>query len=273
MGFVRFVLWEKKIIMIPKTIHYCWFGRNEKPKLIKKCIDSWKKYCVDYEIIEWNEDNFDIEINAYVKEAYREKKWSFVSDYARLWIVYNYGGVYLDTDVELIREIDDLLVNKAFFGTEDGKYIATGLGFGAEPYNVIVKAMMVDYNSLHFFKADGTCDMLPCPMRNTNSIKKIIEIDKFDKIIYTSYATFYPKEFFCPLDYLTRTMSKTPYTYSIHWYDASWLSKDQYKLRKKRILIYKVDRLKHFPNRILLHLLGEKTYTKLKGIISKLFDF
>ena len=105
--------------MIPKVIHYCWFGNNPKPKMVKKCINSWKKYCSDYEIIEWNENNFDVNYCDYVKEAYEAKKWAFVSDFARLWIIYNCGGIYLDTDVEIIRNLDELLNDKAFFGFED----------------------------------------------------------------------------------------------------------------------------------------------------------
>ena len=104
--------------MIPKKIHYCWVGGNSKPPLVKKCIQSWKKYCPDYEIIEWNESNYDISKNIYMKQAYEAKKWAFVTDYMRLDIIYEHGGIYLDTDVELIKNIDDLLSNEAFAGIE-----------------------------------------------------------------------------------------------------------------------------------------------------------
>ena len=123
---------------IPKVIHYCWFGGNPKPKLVQKCIHSWKKYCPDYEIIEWNESNFDISsCPLYVRQAYDVKKWAFVSDYARLKIIHTCGGIYLDTDVELIKSLDSLLEYNAFFGFEDGKYVATGLGFGAVSDNCV----------------------------------------------------------------------------------------------------------------------------------------
>lgn len=121
--------------MIPKKIHYCWFGRGEKPKLAKKCIQSWKKYCPDYEIIEWNEDNFDIDQYPYLRWCYDNKKWAFLSDFARLLVVYQNGGIYFDTDVELIKTPDELLGCNAFFGFENDKNIATGLGFGAEARN------------------------------------------------------------------------------------------------------------------------------------------
>ena len=116
--------------MIPKTIHYCWFGRGELSTKAKKCIQSWKKYCPDYEIIEWNEDNFDVNQNEYTKKVYAEKKFAFLSDYARLKIVYEQGGIYLDLDVEIIKPFCDLLDNKAFFGFENNEYVASGLGFG-----------------------------------------------------------------------------------------------------------------------------------------------
>ena len=131
--------------MIPKIIHYCWFGRNPKPELAVKCIKSWKKRCPDYEIIEWNEDNFDISsCPLYVRQAYEAKKWAFVSDYVRLKVVYDEGGVYLDTDVELKKGLDALLAYDAYFGFEDGTHVNTGLGFGAVKGAPILKEMMQD---------------------------------------------------------------------------------------------------------------------------------
>ena len=127
--------------MIPKKIHYCWFGRGEKPKLAQKCIASWKKYCPDYEIIEWNENNFDVNMNGYTKWCYENKKYAFLSDYVRLLAVYKNGGLYFDTDVELIRNTDFLLNDQAFFGFEtDGTEVSnpknadinSGLRFGCE---------------------------------------------------------------------------------------------------------------------------------------------
>lgn len=136
--------------MIPKIIHYCWFGGNPKPDLIKQCIDSWKKYCPDYQLIEWNESNFDINCNPYVKAAYEDKKWAFVSDYARLYIVYNQGGVYLDTDVLLHNGIDELLKNSCWMASDDVRYISTGLGFGAEKGNWLIKAIMEAYEGYEY---------------------------------------------------------------------------------------------------------------------------
>lgn len=136
--------------MIPKVIHYCWFGKNGKPELIKKCIASWKEYCPDYEIIEWNESNFDISSIPYVAQAYADKKWAFVSDYVRLYAIYNHGGIYLDTDVILHHRIDDLLQYSCWLASDDVRYINTGLGFGAEKGNVLIESMMNAYKDYEY---------------------------------------------------------------------------------------------------------------------------
>ena len=229
--------------MIPKVIHYCWFGKNPKPELMKRCISSWRKYCPDYEIIEWNEENFDISKNPYAKEAYDAKKWAFVTDYARLWIIYSYGGVYLDTDVELIKPLDDLLEKEAFFGFEDEKNINTGLGFGAEKGNKFVECMLKDYDKIHFLKPDGTLDLLPCPIRNTNVVTHYLP-EKFDesKIIELQNDTIYPPEYFCPLSADGKTMKKTRNTRSIHWYSATWLSEDEIVVHEWRLFKNKCTR-------------------------------
>ena len=140
--------------MIPKIIHYCWFGRNPLPELAQKCIASWKKYLPDYEIKEWNEDNFDVNIIPYTAEAYAQKKYAFVSDYARFWIQHKYGGIYFDTDVEVIRPIDDIIARGNFMGFEtdpnsekgdaSNASVNPGLGLGVAPgLGVIIK--LLDY--------------------------------------------------------------------------------------------------------------------------------
>ncbi len=134
--------------MIPKIIHYCWFGGNEKPKLAKKCIESWKKFCPDYEIVEWNEQNVDVNMNAYTKMCYENKKFAFLTDYVRLLVVEKHGGIYFDTDVELLCSFDDMLDNDAFFGFENPEYVNTGVGFGAEKGNLLVTQMLEEYTNL-----------------------------------------------------------------------------------------------------------------------------
>lgn len=146
--------------MIPKTIHYCWFGGNTKSDLVLKCIDSWKKYCPDYTIIEWNESNFNINTAIpYVREAYANKKWAFVSDYTRLWVIYNHGGIYLDTDVLLHAQLDDFLPYGCWLASDDVRYVSTGLGFGAQKGHPLIKAIMDDYNN-HSFSTSTICSYL-----------------------------------------------------------------------------------------------------------------
>ena len=230
--------------MIPKIIHYCWFGRNPKPELMRRCIDSWKKHCPDYEIVEWNEDNFDCSTNDYAREAYEAKKWAFVTDYARLWIVYKYGGIYLDTDVELMKPLDGLLNTPAFFGFEDGESVATGLGFGAEKNNAVVGRMLEDYRGIHFVQEEGSFDKLPCPVRNTASIRHLLPQDiPGGKIIRTEHAVFYPPEYFCPLSSDGIHLKKTKNTYSIHWFSATWLSEEERVVHNYRIFRGKCEKL------------------------------
>lgn len=138
----------------------------KKSELILKCIESWKKQCPNYEIVEWNEENYDIHKNKYMEEAYENKKWAFVSDYARLDIIYNNGGIYLDTDVELIKNLDKIIDGKKAFFCVENEYINTGLGFGAEKGNKILEKLIESYNNITFIKDDGTLDVLSCPVRN-----------------------------------------------------------------------------------------------------------
>lgn len=210
--------------MIPKKIHYCWFGGNPLPKKAKKCINSWKKYFPDYEIIEWNESNFDINYNAYTKEAYDHKKYAFLTDVARLVVIYNEGGIYFDIDVEVIKEYDILENCEAFFGFENDKNIATGLGFGAVKNNSLIKSLLDDYNNKHFVLENGKLDLTPCPIINTkvfinNGFKVTGEYEFLNGI------KLFPKEYFNPYDDSIGKLTKTNNTYSIHWFGKSWVPK------------------------------------------------
>lgn len=212
--------------MIPKKIHFCWFGRGEKSKLTQKCIDSWHKFCPDYEIIEWNEDNFDVNMNGYTKMCYQEKKYAFLSDYARLLIVAQNGGLYFDTDVELIKSPDNLLHNEAFFGYENPEYVATGLGFGSVAHGTAVEAMLAEYDPF----LDGTNGTEGCPGLNTKALVRLgLVPDGTKKSI--EGAVIYPPSVMNPLDSATGKLEKTEETVSIHWYAATWMSKKQ-KVRR-----------------------------------------
>lgn len=237
--------------MIPKKIHYFWFGGNEKPKSVQKCINSWKKYCSDYEIIEWNETNFDIHCMSFVEQAYEAKKYAFVSDVARLMVVYEYGGIYMDTDVEVIKPLDDLLENRAYMSFENNENINTGQGFGAEAGMPFFKEHIDVYRNWNFINDDGTYNQIGCPKVATDLFKiKGIFLDGSEQTVCDIHI--YPAEYFNPYDSLTGKLTKTPNTYSIHWYDASWSDKSS-KLLK--------------INRAIRRIIGTETIEKLKKII------
>ena len=209
---------------IPKMIHYCWFGGNPLPEKALKCIESWKKYCPDYEIKRWDESNFDITYNKYVNEAYKSKMWAFVTDVVRLYVVYTYGGIYLDVDVELLKGLDDLLKYNAFMGFENQKNINTGLGFGALKNNQIIYEILKDYDDISFITEDGNFDLTPCPQRNTVILNKNGLIQNNTMQIIDGMI-FLPTEYFCPKDYGTGKLEITGNTYSIHHFCASWHTK------------------------------------------------
>lgn len=228
--------------MIPKKIHYCWFGESDLPELAKKCIESWKKYCPDFEIIEWNEKNYNVYKNAYIKEAYINKKWAFVSDYARLDIIFSEGGFYLDTDVELIRSLDSLCTKHCVLGMESTGYINTGLGFGAEKENKVVKLMLDKYKNIHFLISKGIFNDLPCPARNTFPLIKFGFDRTSNQIQVILNAYIYPKEYFCPIDYETKELNITSNTFSIHHFNGTWIPKyineyEKYMLNKKNKIV------------------------------------
>lgn len=206
--------------MIPKKIHYCWFGRGEKSKLTERCIKSWKKYCPDYEIIEWNEENFNVNQSPYTEMCYKEKKYAFLTDYLRLKIIQEYGGIYFDTDVEVIRSFDDLLDAGAFFGFETPKYVNTGEGFGAEANHPIVAQMLKEYDVL----LDGRHGMKGCPILNTEALRKA-GLEQNGTKQQIGSAVIYPMDYFNPYDAPVGILTVTENTYSIHWYGKSWLDK------------------------------------------------
>lgn len=227
--------------MIPKIIHYCWFGGNAKPQLAKKCIASWKKYCSDYELREWNEDSYDLsKAPLYVRQAYDAKKWAFVTDYVRLQVVYEHGGIYLDTDVEVIRNPDELLSNTAFFGFEGTENINTGLGFGAEAKHTLLKALMLDYQDASFISESGEMDLTPCPVRNTRVFSRYgLKSDGTMQRLVDG-TLILPPEYLCPIDIHTMKLEQTENTYTIHHFAGAWLPEEaakrqKYKLRKLRI--------------------------------------
>lgn len=225
--------------MIPKVIHYCWFGRTSLPQSAIKCIESWREFLPDYEIKEWNEDNFDVYATTYTEEAYRSKKYAFVSDYARFWILYHYGGLYFDVDVELLNPIDDIVALGPFMGLEKmegskkGKVVAVaaGLGLGTYQGHELYKEILDYYNSNHYIswrgKITGTVvDII------TRILLRKGEIDT-SKITYCGGVYIYPNEYFDPMNYYTGETDITPQTRSIHHYAATWRSTKKGTFLKK----------------------------------------
>lgn len=206
--------------MIPKIIHYCWFGKGKYPPIVKKCIESWKKQCPDYEIKLWNEDNYDINKTDYLREAYQNKKWAFVSDYARLDILYEYGGFYLDTDVELIRSLDELTGLRAFVAA-DGSGINTGLGFGAEAKNSVIKGMRDLYIGKHFILEDGL-DLTPCTVLNTKIFAEYGYKKESCTLETILGVVVLPPEFFSPIRGNQSELMITENTYGIHYGSRLW---------------------------------------------------
>lgn len=210
---------------IPKIIHYCWFGGNELPATAQKCIGSWKKHCPDYEIKEWNESNFDISCNTYVKQAYEAKKYAFVSDYVRLFVLYNYGGVYMDTDVEVLKPLDKFLENEAFSGFETPKSVPTGI-MACVQQHAFFKLLLSYYDGRPFIKNDGLYDL-------TTNVTTITEycvqsgLNLNNTLQTVNGVTFYPQSYFCPKDYNTGKVCITPDTYTIHHFSGSWISRSE----------------------------------------------
>lgn len=231
---------------IPKVIHYCWFGNGELPQLAKKCIASWKKHCPDYQIVCHSEENFDINENRYAKEAYEAKKWAFVSDYVRLKVLYEQGGIYLDTDVELIKPLDDLIEKNGFMGFDDCEQLSTGLGFACEKGNELVGAFLKDYDDIPFLLEDGSYDIMPCPDRNTKTAIKLgLNTDIKDQVFMGIHIL--PEDYLCPIKYFSGKKIITKNTYSIHHFCASWTS-----AKSKRTTFIK-------------RIIGVKLYSKLYG--------
>ena len=211
--------------MIAKVIHYCWFGGNPLPPMALQCIKSWKKYCPGYKIIAWNENNFDIALNTYAREAYQAKKYAFVSDVARLWVLTNYGGVYMDTDCELIKPIDKFLHHEGVCGFESPNQISTAL-MGCRAGHSLFAQLLDDYNNRSFALPGGRFDMTTNVTTITNTLRTY-GLCLNGKLQTINGLTLYPVDFFSPMDEKTGSITLTDNTCAIHHFDASWLTTKQ----------------------------------------------
>ena len=242
---------------IPKIIHYCWFGRNPLPELAQKCIESWKKFLPDYEIKEWNEDNYDVSKVPYVAQAYKAKKYAFVSDYARFDILYQYGGIYFDTDVEVIKDLSSILERGAFAGIESAGALNAGLGIASPAARAIIKEVLDSYNGENFILNDGSLNLKTIVTRVSDIFKLHGFTDEI-KIQSIEGFTIYPPEYFCPKSPRTLQLNITANTYTIHHYDGSWIdaygkdvnafatklysAKGDSWFTRKRVVIYSLKR-------------------------------
>ena len=210
--------------MITKIIHYCWFGRGEKPELAKKCIASWRRFCPDFEIREWNEDNCGDLAIPFMAEAYAAKKYAFVSDVMRLVVLEQYGGVYFDTDVEVLRDISPLLEDEGFIGFENDQFVNSGQVLAAIPHHPVIGAMIAEYKTLHFLNPDGSINAVGCPHLNSDVMERFGLVRNGQEQLVAGIHV-YPEDYFNPMDSTTGKLTKTEHTYSIHWYSMSWLGK------------------------------------------------
>jgi mannosyltransferase OCH1-like enzyme len=248
--------------MIPKTIHYCWFGCNLLPESAVKCINSWRKFFPDYEIKEWNEDNFDVNCIPYTAEAYQAHKYAFVSDYARFWILYHYGGVYFDTDVEVIKPMDDIIERGPFLGMENVwtyPTVAPGLGMAAEEGHVVYKQALDCYANMHFIHHNRIAEHESIVPLTTRLLKEA-GMQPDGELQQVAGIWIYPVDFFNPLDDLTGRLKVTNNTRSIHWYSASWQNHNQLlrwiKRRFHRMVGSKMHQIHRIKKGFIKHILG-----------------
>lgn len=241
--------------MIPKVIHYCWFGRGQKPEAALRCIESWKKYLPDYILKEWNEDNFDITSNNYVNQAYQNRKFAFVTDYVRLFALFTEGGIYMDTDVEVIGSFDKFLHHNAFSGFETDGNVPTGM-MAAEKGSVWAKELLDGYADRSFVKEDGALDTTT----NTFVITKYM-VDK-GLVLNNKYqdfpglCTMYPSDYFCPKDHRTGKIKCTSNTVCIHHFAGSWIDHTWW------------TSLRHKSKVFFVKIFGEKFVSSLSDIIT-----
>lgn len=220
--------------MIPKVIHYCWFGGNPLPTDVKRCIESWKKMCPDYEIRCWDESNFDVNAHPFTKAAYKAKAWAFVSDYARLKVVYDNGGIYLDTDVELLKNLDSLREYQCYIGVQQSEHLCTtGLGFGATKSNPIVQQMLKKYDQIVFSEEKKT--EFACPYLNNAVLKELGYVYNDTSPTDLDGTLVLPPKYMDPIaPGKGMQFLKCNDTISIHHYSASWLG-NKTKWRRKII--------------------------------------
>lgn len=218
--------------MIPKIIHYCWFGGNPLPDDARKCINSWKKYCPDYEIREWNEQNFDLNCCEYVAQAYKERKWAFVADYARLYAIVNFGGIYMDSDVEVLKPLDEFLHLEAFSGFQTEDTVPTGIMACEKGYKMFSE-LLTDYHERSFYREDGSLNTTTNVIYITEKcVEKGLQLNNKHQIV--AGFSLYPMDYFCAKSYKTGLIKITQNTYTVHHFAGSWVDEEHKKYNQLR---------------------------------------
>lgn len=254
--------------MIPKIIHYCWFGGKPKPPLARKCLQSWSRFCPDYEIIEWNENNFDLSAAPlYVRQAYEAKRWAFVTDYVRLKALTELGGVYLDTDVELLKPLDGFLHHQAFAGFESLQGVQTGL-LACQKGFPLFQRFLEHYHTASFLRSDGTADTTTnVAVLTALCRERGLRMDDTYQVV--EGLAVYPREVFCPVDYDTLKLKKTRKTVVIHWFSGSWHTEEELQIMAQEKRQLQEEKRSNIRYRIGTTLFGEEGYEKLKEWIRR----
>lgn len=251
--------------MIPKIIHFSWISDDPYPPLIQKCIASWKKYAPDYEIIRWDKDRFDLSSLAFTQQAYERKKWAFISDFQRLYALYHHGGIYLDSDVELVKPLDPLLENPAFLGFQNPDLLEMWV-LGFEKGHPWVKRMLDYYNDRPFITADGSMDEKPNTFIVTEISLEEYGLTLGDEEQYIAGdVRVYPQRFFAPAILLPGKMSVTKDTYAIHHFTGAWKSPEWQAIEKTK-------KRKQALRNVIRLFIGSKMASKLGGLTRKKAD-